>query len=209
MSGPSGSQSTSADAGLDRSMFEPSDEQLMYWQERQIAKCIFDNTVNRVVESYLTFFEEEGDGERRHGDDAFPDIADPMPNRTAEDSERLEESAVLWAIDEHGLHHIGGSPPSLSSSSSSSSSTESNMRLLYAPPDQRISSDSSDSDEPLQIIKPINMNMHLLPELDSANVEPDELPNPANENEHIDFMEAAVAVAIQKKGISIQTSPNR
>lgn len=208
MSGPSSSAGPSSSGERNRNSFiEPTDEQLMYWQERQITKCIFDNTVNRVVESYLTFFEEEGEDVRRQIDDALPDIPDTIPNRTA-NGVHLEDSAVLWAIEEHGLHQMGGSSLSLSSSSSSTSSTESNMRLLYTPPD-RISSDSSDSEEPTQIAKPLNINLHLLPEVNSTSADTNELENSTNENEHIDFMEAAVAVAIQKKGLSMQTSPNR
>lgn len=199
MNGPAASEPSD---GMDRDgnvFIEPNDVRLMYWQERQIANCIFDNTVNHVVESYLTFFEEEeGNGARndRRRVDVLPDLPDPIPNRIVS-NERIEESAVLWAIDEHGLHHIDVSPPSISSPSSTSS-TESDMQILYAPSERRLSGDSDDLDETMQIVKPINVS-----------VDSDELENRANESEHIDFMEAAVAVAIQKKGLSIQTSPNR
>lgn len=236
-------------AGLARN--EPTDEELLGWQERQIAKCIVDNTVNRVVESYLTFFEDDD----VNGDivgDAFPDFQDPaVPFFEPINDRRLEESAILWAIDEHGLQqHINHSNAENSGATSRSSTpSETSMPLQESStcsaassqlPQNRselagehgrretmtvlnrecLNDDSTSQEEEtvMQIGKEApSIDEHSLcastgsttmATTSSTNV----IENCINDSEHFDFMEAAVAVAIQKKGLapySIQMSPKR
>lgn len=229
-----------------RCAYEPTDEELLGWQERQIAKCIVDNTVNRVVESYLTFFEDDV------GDDivadAFPDFQDPaVPFFEPINDRRLEESAILWAIDEHGLQqHINRSNIE-HSESTSRSSTPSDTSIHSqgpsgspatnaqspAPTPSQISAqwidhnrddtvaialnDASGSHEAemvMQIGKEApSIDKHALADATpTATTSTGANEHRINDSEHFDFMEAAVAVAIQKKGLapySIQMSPKR
>lgn len=213
------------DIDRENSINEPSDEELLWWQERQIAKCIVDNTVNRVVESYLTFFEDED----INGDDVI-DFQDPVLPRFNPINDRLEESAILWAIDEHGLQQHDEQlstdhSETVSVSSSPRTTIATNTVVRQSPVEEESSmstidfcNEDSDSDD----APPINdddkkgaassemPNSETARGTSSSNGETYE--NHTNESEHFDFMEAAVAVAIQKKGLtpySIQMSPNR
>lgn len=237
---------------------EPTDEELLCWQERQIAKCIVDNTVNRVVESYLTFFEDDD----VNGDivgDAFPDFQDPaVPFFEPINDRRLEESAILWAIDEHGLqqhinhanaeyseHTSRSSTPSEISTPSlgPSTSSEANSQLPPSGSDpvadvkdeastvlnrERLSDESvshaGESSVQIDEKKPTCLEEQSVTDSSgstessgstaqaSTSTNATDIENGINDNEHFDFMEAAVAVAIQKKGLapySIQMSPKR
>lgn len=226
---------------------EPTDEELLCWQERQIAKCIVDNTVNRVVESYLTFFEDDD----VNGDivgDVFPDFQDAaVPFFEPINDSRLEESAILWAIDEHGLQqHINhanaehseatsrSSTPSETSAPSQGPSTCSEAASRSKPADEAIfeatkvlsgecSNDDSTSHEGETVIQidketpSVDGQSSTEPTVSTepntmASTSTNDIGKGINDSEHFDFMEAAVAVAIQKKGLapySIQISPKR
>ncbi|XP_055700337.1 uncharacterized protein LOC129800014 [Phlebotomus papatasi] len=111
---------------------------LTAFRQRKVTRCILENAVNRIVESYQFFVRPE-------------DFLAPPEN------DGLEDAAILMAISEHGL-----SPASVAAAGAA------------APP-------------------PFN-------------------PTSVSEKEHLDFMEAAVAVAIQKKGLtplSLPLSPHR
>lgn len=205
---------------------EPSDEQLLSWQEQQISKCIVDNTVNRVVESYLTFFEEENPNGEAIPDfdrDAHLTYQAYRANRT------FEESAILWAIDEHGLQQHTNEA-FLTSSSSSSSSSPIPIDSQYSECNEcgtnanATTSSSNIETQPNRLEEPststASSSDHAIPTTSrpSSNItsvikHEDSIPNGStNDNEHFEFMEAAVAVAIQEKGLipySIQMSPNR
>lgn len=112
-------------------------------------------------------------------------------------ADQLEESAILWAIDDIGLQNFGQnvaavpSPMPISSSSDDDASSieSSETEEMIVAPIERTSDYSSTSDEEEFVAEPND---------------PD--------SERLDFMEAAVAVAIQKKGLlphSIEMSPNR
>lgn len=103
--------------------------------------------------------------------------------------EQFEESAIAGAIDDIGLQHIAehvvAAPSPLPSSSSSDDDASSISDDVPVAPIGRTSDYSSSSEEDV--------------DADAAS-------------EHFDFMEAAVTVAIQKKGLlpqSIDMSPNR
>lgn len=205
-------------------LIEPSDEQLLSWQEQQISKCIVDNTVNRVVESYLTFFEEDNPNS-----EAIPDFdreARVASYHAYRAHQNFEESAILWAIDEHGLqqHAHENRLAALSSSSSSSSplpdasgddkefgecSTSSKVTLSKSEVENQLSkveaATSVSEEVSTERTKPATSEEF---KHDSIIVENGSIEN----DEHFDFMEAAVSVAIQEKGLvpySIQMSPNR
>lgn len=230
---------------------EPTDEELLCWQERQLAKCIVDNTVNRVVESYLTFFEDDD----VNGDivgDAFPDFQDPfVPFFEPINDRRLEESAISSAIDGHGLQQHINHANAEHSATTSRSSTPSETST----PSQGASTSCSDANNPLTPSEPemvddakdiatvalsgdsTSIKGNTLKQIDKitssdaeqalaesigscgstaatamATTSTHDIGNCINDSEHFDFMEAAVAVAIQKKGLapySIQMSPKR
>uniref|UniRef100_A0A1L8DBA5 Uncharacterized protein n=1 Tax=Nyssomyia neivai TaxID=330878 RepID=A0A1L8DBA5_9DIPT len=110
---------------------------LAAFRQRKVTKCILENAVNRIVESYQFLVR--------------PEDLQPPP------SDGLEDAAILMAISEHGLSSAGVAP----------------SNALPAP----------------------HVN-----------------PTSVSEKEHLDFMEAAVAAAIQKKGLtplSLPLSPHR
>lgn len=115
------SSSSDADSGSDTEDFS-ADVNLIIWQETQIAECVIDNTVvnsqsfaleyankadllqvNRVMESYRNILREL--------DELGADLPDDVDEEEDEAEQRegaggghVEESAILMAITEHGLH---------------------------------------------------------------------------------------------------------
>lgn len=70
-----------------------TDSAMAIWQQNQMLKCVEDNSINHVLESYLQFFEED------------TRVTD-LPVRNFNSSTGLaEESAILMAISEHGLQN--------------------------------------------------------------------------------------------------------
>lgn len=229
---------------------ESTDEELLCWQERQLAKCIVDNTVNRVVESYLTFFEDDDVNDVNIVGDAFPDFQDPfVPFFDPINDRRLEESAISWAIDGHGLQQHINHANAAHSATTSRSSTPSEISI----PSQGAST-CSEANNPLTPSRPVQVDdakdiatialsgdstsikgntLTQIDKITSSDAEQSLAESigssgstastamattsthdneNCNDSEHFDFMEAAVAVAIQKKGLapySIQMSPKR
>lgn len=72
---------------------EEYSDRLWLWQETQIAECVIDNALNRVVESYFNILNELDEM-----DDTDSDL-----EMDEEEPDGLEESAILMAINEHGL----------------------------------------------------------------------------------------------------------
>lgn len=247
MNGYGSSESDDTDVFGNTIRMGPSDAQLLRWQERQIAKCIVDNTVNRVVESYLTYFDENNEElpERsRDYDEIYINEVEVQPTRHL-----TEESAIRRAIERHGMlgRHVDLdsflTTESTSSSSSSSSSAPSSPKSPECSPpspamsqtpnntssqenevleswrsqsesQSTISNDNqrsaSESDENQMNQESISMETNEEPALEEQKeIEETNTQNPANQSDHMDFMEAAVSVAIQNKGLSIQMSPNR
>lgn len=184
---------------------EPSDEAMLKWQEIQLAHSIVDNTVNRVVESYLFLFDE------------------------AEDSQNpgLEESAILMAINEHGLQNNDDNDAANGPAVAVAALLEPRASLLEPPSHDRVqrhqcailtsaaaayldnaieclTSDDDSTDDEDVVLKESSS--------ESSNITDDNaFSNPESNSEHFDFMEAAVAVAIQLKGLTPHSvmSPNR
>lgn len=163
------------------------ESQLFAWQEEQLRRSIFENRANRLFEFCFTNLNVDID-------------RDNIQNRAA--SNGLEESAILMAINEHGLQDA----PSLDNHSISSSSSSIDSRLCL-----NLTTTHSVS-API-----LSSPLRLQPSLSHPQPIPsiNEFVNKDNDNiqlEHIDFMEAAVSIAIQQNGLtacSIQMSPNR
>lgn len=222
-----------------RILIEPTDEQLLKWQERQISECIVENTVNQMVESYLTFIEGENANNPglRNEVDREAHIASYHAYRA---QENFEDSAILWAIDQHGLQQHN---QFLSDNQTETMSTSSSSISLSSPPhlaqedffdcsqnfnkktentnntqtdslQQNHSKSSHENSEARsnQITVPEakpddQVNETLMPPEQSDGIVGEQAID-----EHFDFMEAAVAVAIQEKGLisyAMQQSPNR
>lgn len=206
-----------------RILIEPSDEQLLKWQEKQLSKCIVENTLNQIVESYLSFIEGENTGNETRNDlerEAY------HAYRAQENS--IEDSAIVWAIDQYGLQQQffnDNRTESMSTSSSSISLSSpphlpSQDELSYFKGLQDANKDEaeskSDPDSKAECSSEVKEDQVAdqggkLSE--SATNEPHQSAvGHAMNDEHFDFMEAAVAVAIQEKGLvsfSMQQSPNR
>lgn len=104
--------------------------------------------------------------------------------------DQFEESAILWAIDDIGLQNATPDIVAIPSPMPSSSSTDDDA--------------SSISDEPPVVVAPIERTSDYS---SSSSEDGDD----DGVSEHFDFMEAAVAAAIQKKGLlpqSMETSPS-
>lgn len=226
---PSTSAPTNRRARLQRILIEPSDEQLLKWQEKQISKCIVDNTLNRVVESYMTFWTEENIG-TRNDLEREAQLVSYHANRA---QENFEDSAILWAIDQHGLQQHNHTETMSTSSSSISLSSPPHLAshddlCQFHNTDEF--NDGTKSDEVNQTQAQSSQSSNNIensgtksdPQSSSGGTSSKEHNEASNElhnfvagssnDEHLDFLEAAVSVAIQEKGLnsySMQKSPKR
>ena len=192
-----------------------TDEQLLQWQESHLSRSIIDNTVNRVVESYIELY------------DNFEYI--PEEDRIRQNNENnlgLEESAILMAITNHGLqqNESDQQPPQQMILPLSPQALSAVIEVIVDDEDE----DEDDNDEISSVIDEENNELNnceakmgsLFPEeLAVAILEPSQPSSPLSqqadefhETDHFDFMEAAVGVAIQKKGLAPyanRSSPHR
>lgn len=178
-------------AHIDDSVDDPLDINHLLWQEIQLARCIEDNTTNSLLEPY------------RHlvvqlyslRDEETPPSSSTQ-SRLSVDNSGMEESAILTAIHEHGLQNFAPFeeqpyichplPPTPDHEPSVSSLVVAEEVLRSPTPP------SSTLAQPPSPAQPAQLFM--------------------NESDHLYFMEAAVAVAIQKKGLtpySVSMSPTR
>lgn len=230
---PSTSSTLNQSQRTQRILIEPSDEQLLKWQERQISECIVENTVNQMVESYLTFIEGENTNNgTRNEIDREAHIASYHAYRA---QENFEDSAIVWAIDQYGLQQHGQSlfndnPTESMSTSSSSISLSSPPHLptqdemCFFKNAEVINQDTECANNTQTSLKEGELSDEILSNVESvayssreqlneSSAEPQQLVSEqAIIDEHFDFMEAAVSVAIQEKGLvsySMQKSPKR
>lgn len=243
-------------------MIEPSDEDLLIWQERQISKCIVQNTANQMVEYYLTIIEAENannPGTRIELDRE----AHAASYHAYRDQENFEDSAILWAIDQHGLQQ---GQPLFNDNATETMSTSSSSISLSSPPhvsslqgdfcdfhgntehsnhldsnsqcqaknnckennkieSKQMATSHSNEDEHNLHGESSNVRQNevlaVQNSTDERVAEPNELVSSeelehsgdqAINDEHFNFMETAVAAAIQEKGLvscSRQISPKR
>lgn len=237
---PSTSSTSNSRTRVQRILIEPTDEQLLKWQERQISECIVENTVNQMVESYLTFIEGENVNSpgSRNEVDREAHIASYHAYRA---QENFEDSAILWAIDQHGLQH---NHQFFNDNQTETMSTSSSSISLSSPPhlpsqdeliffkntennNQEADSESTSNTQTYSSqesqCNSIRESNELKLKQDNDTKRSDEETNESVQqtsqtedeqaiDEHFDFMEAAVAVAIQEKGLvsyTMQKSPNR
>lgn len=157
----------------------PTDSALYLWQQNQMLKCVEDNSINHVLESYLQFFEE---------DTRVTDL--PVRNFNPSNTGlRIEESAILMAISEHGLQ---------------------NPEIMVVEPNLNQSENEVCDFTNVEHNPSHSQNM----EQEQKSDENEPLINEEMFNEHFDFMEQAIQSAIQKKGLtpfasSSQMSPTR
>lgn len=235
---PSTSSTSNRKVNSQRILYEPSDEQLLKWQEKQISKCIVDNTLNRVVESYITFWEEENGNNSgtRNELEREAQLVSYHANRA---QSNFEDSAIMWAIDQHGLqqhsHNLFNDNPTETMSTSSSSISLSSPPRLAAQDDlcsfnntdesskNPHSDDKMDKNQASNLIESNKIECNELKQgqespgksteqFNACKTSTNELVNEPTHDEHFDFLEAAVSAAIQEKGLasySMQKSPKR
>lgn len=170
----------------------PTDLAMYLWQQNQMLKCVEDNSINHVLESYLQFFEED------------TRITDTIPvSHFNVSNTGLEESAILMAISEHGLQNpeIMVVEPDLNQSE--------NEVCDFTNVERTTATASSSSNH--QIVAVDQQQEQQQQRRLSVDDEP--LINEEMFNEHFDFMEQAIQSAIQKKGltpfVTSQMSPTR
>ncbi|XP_053696085.1 uncharacterized protein LOC128743513 [Sabethes cyaneus] len=74
---------------------------LASWQEAQIAACIEDNTINMVLEQYLSFFEA-----RHNGVEAEMMARAEVAEMEHQQEVLIEDRAIMAAISERGLQPV-------------------------------------------------------------------------------------------------------
>ncbi|XP_055542426.1 uncharacterized protein LOC129728076 [Wyeomyia smithii] len=74
---------------------------LASWQEAQIAACIEDNTINMVLEQYLSFFEA-----RHNGVEAEMMARAEVAEMEHQQEVLIEDRAIMAAINERGLQPV-------------------------------------------------------------------------------------------------------
>ncbi|KAI5643839.1 hypothetical protein NE865_04015 [Phthorimaea operculella] len=193
------------------------DQCIARWQARQMAKGFVDNTINRVLDSWMM------QPLPAEVDSRFLalDVAEFINNLPGDNS--IENEGILMAISAHGLQNT----------STSSSNNESHKDLSKEAFPSRSNSpinseeesemnnnkrenDDSDLDE-MTWPKEANdseTGFSMYPDLSSSSylsyVDNEQLPNTNNDFEgatndytsHFDFMDAAVSFAIQNKGLT-------
>lgn len=183
---------------------DPTERNILQWQEVQLTRCITENTINHVVETYINMF--------------------------TDDNIRLQQStiqmAIRMAINEHGLQQTEESnattPPARQDYSRPLVDSSDDRR-----PIESYSSNSSSSSNPVEV-EPTSSIIDLKPPMESTSAIPktlavafsppefndddeldavedfeyDDFSDTVSEPDHSNFLEAAVAAAIQKKGLS-------
>lgn len=202
-------------------------EMLSNWHTRQITKCINDNAINRVLDSYLRIFQEVNtlnlQTNTSGGSVTVSPPPPPPPVRPNRSSNRFEESAILMAISEHGLQQnvVPAATEICNTVENMRQVTTRAIKLTSTPP-----SEISPSALQSSTTVPSTSSQHIVPTSSSSSMtannfndlelETNEIltsnPSSIESNDDIDFMEAAVAVAIQNKGLtpySVSMSPTR
>lgn len=223
-------------------LIKRSDEKLLQWQEQQIIKCIKDNMVNQMVESYMSFGREEqvqhptvptGRDEERLREGHLASY------RAEQARQSLENSAIMRAIAQYGIQKH--SHQLFDDNHTEAFSTSSSSISLSSPPDSPTSrsdwypfnhlsstknADANADDELNEMLPtedlPANQSNDVVQGIESNDLVADKSHGSHNEQtnlqqnpsteDHFDFMEAAVSVAIQEKGLvpyTMEKSPNR
>lgn len=225
-----------------RILIKRSDEKLLLWQEQQIINCIKDNMVNQMVESYMSFGREEhahAQCTASSGNDDERLREGHLASYRAEQARQsLENSAIMRAIAQYGIqkhshqlfddNHTEAFSTSSSSSISLSSPPDSpTSRSDWCPFNHSLTTSNADANVNDEIIPtdtlPANQSNDTVQGSSSENElmavkshenhhEQQHFDGQSTTDEHFNFLEAAVSVAIQEKGLvpyTMQKSPNR
>ncbi|XP_050506341.1 uncharacterized protein LOC126884452 [Diabrotica virgifera virgifera] len=158
------------------------DYYLRKWQARQIARGFVDNTINKVLEAWIN-----------------RPVDVPRFIESYKNNGEIENDAILMAIHSHGLQSPFGDPLQ---SSHRSSFTEAEVSLPSTKPDlEQFSQDNLENVENERI---------KAQEVQSSSTDGSSSPDDGvvanskevEEDNTIDFLNAAVSAAIQKKGLS-------
>lgn len=140
-----------------------TDIELEEWQKNQFDRCLVENAINKLIETYGI-------------------LNQTADNRTYnERSQNLEESAILMAISEHGLHQ--------------------NNALLFLPEPEREGQQSHYYD----MCGPSRAAVEPLPYADDrgTSAQPEYSDESSSNNDTTHILEAAVSLAIQKQGLGL------
>lgn len=168
-----------------------SDEDIFIWQHQERSQCIIDNTVNRAVETYLSLHGEDDDNQEE-----YPSVYETPRNDYSEQSNFEESFAVTRAINYIGLQPNYGCAPSTSQQASSEPFRPS---LLFQ---------GSTWTEDATATMNGNTGAGIV---DCVDTEPDTVANASDCHDqeeqggdinNSEFIEAAVSVAIQEKGLA-------
>lgn len=165
------------------------DEAIFIWQEQQMSRCIVDNTVNRVVETYLSLHHDNGDDD---DEDDSVSVDDAPPHDYSEQGSFEESFAVTRAINDIGLQRNYGSMPSTSQQSGAESFRPS---LLFAGTWTETGPVSESRNAEQTAADGVDVERESRATASSCDV--GEIADT-----HLEFMEAAVSVAIQEKGLA-------
>lgn len=163
---------------------EPSDQRILEWQEHQLSSGMIENTVNLMVERFAA------DRDREAAESAAaPAVAPDQPT--------FDQSAIQMAINEHGLQqqqHAANAPNMFFVVNTQDDERGGGLKwsrrhtqCATSPP---VVEDNDDDQGAC------------LGHKDAVAGEAVERQSVDNDDEHFNFMEAAVAVAIQKKGLT-------
>ncbi|CAG9772959.1 unnamed protein product [Ceutorhynchus assimilis] len=165
------------------------DYYLRKWHARQIARGFVDNTINSMLEHWI--------------DRPFD------PSTIVEDTEndgQVEDDAILMAIQSHGLQSDPNLRPSTLFSSNSNSSVGSNVAIAGSIGSESRTEGLNNNQEPavdnLENLQKEQEN-ELLVGSSSSSLSVETASPMSNPFEaELDFLNAAVSVAIQKKGLT-------
>lgn len=210
-----------------------NDEKLLLWQERQIVECIKENMVNQMVESYMSIGRDDFGAHATGSQQDEERVREGhLTTYHAERvRQRFENSAVVKAIGQYGLqkyrmlhsYQLFDDDNQMETMSTSSSSIS-----LSSPPDSPTSrSDWCPFTPKNAVHTPTTPATQSFNDIVAQRNDSDLVGNASHDkcnnesqccdtdpssDEHFNFLEAAVSVAIQEKGLvpyTMQKSPNR
>lgn len=211
-----------------------SDEKLLLWQERQIVECIKENMVNQMVESYMLIGRDDAVAHAtgsQHDEERVREghLATYHAERVRQS---FENSAIARAIGQYGLHkhayqlfddnHMDTMSTSSSSISLSSPPDSPTSRGDWCPFSHSILTNVNAKNDANKMVHtetvvPAHQSNEIVVhdcdnDLVAQTSQEKRCDGNATTDEHFDFLEAAVSVAIQEKGLlpyTMQKSPNR
>lgn len=156
------------------------DYYLMKWQAKQVAKGYLDNTINKVLESWMV---------------ALPFDANDFVENCDNDGQ-VEDEGILMAIQSHGLQ--SGNQNWGESSSNQDNGDISSVSFMRP---QELAESTMDNYQ--NVHNELLKNKSSETELTNYNEDTSGFDN-IEMGDHTNFLDAAVSVAIQKKGLTSQ-----